>query len=275
MMNWTRRHSFIAGVGLILIANVIVLVGVIYNRSGVPDSVLKLSQRELQVPYSGRWNADNSGMSLKLLLRSTGPLNVGGSGEEGNAALFGKVKLAELGFDVSAPIDTEQGRSRLRKQRSRQVFLVLEFNGRAYQQAVELAKKIEVDELNKKQPTTLAREQNASSRLFIVDAGVNRETLRAKYPDTAQYSIVRGQIRLMVIYGHNKQTMLTGYVNKMGVERINVPIAFRSVFEPMQRIVQKNSYSAENDGRPPFEATIAFGKRLEPWIVTVSTKETQ
>ncbi|MFJ2366719.1 DUF4824 family protein [Pseudomonas sp. NPDC087697] len=271
-MNWTRRHSLIAGVGLILITNVIVLLGAIYNKSGTPDSVLKLSQRELQVPYGGREGTDNSGISLRLLLRSTGPFDVGFPGEEGSAAWFDTAKLTELGFNVSAPIDTEQDRSYYRKQRSRQVFLVLEFNGRAYQQAVELAKKVEPDELKKKQPTTLAKEQNTSSRLFIVDAGVNREILRAKYPDTTQYSIVRGQIQLMVIYRKNKQAMLTGYVNKIDAENINVPFAFRSVFEPMQRTVQKSSYSAENDGRPPFEAAIAFGKRLEPWIVTVSTK---
>ncbi|WP_040066186.1 DUF4824 family protein [Pseudomonas batumici] len=271
MMNWTRRHSLIAGVGLILITNVIVLLGVVYNKSGTPDSVLKLSQRELLVPYGGREGTDNSGMSLRLLVRSTGPFNMGFSGEEGGAVWFDKAKLAELGFDVSAPIDTEQGRSYYRKQRSRQAFLVLEFNGRAYQQAIELARKMEAAELNKKQPTTLAREQNTSSRLFIVDAGVNRETLRAKYPDTTQYSIVRGQVRLMV-YTHDKQAMLTGYVNKMGVENINVPFAFRSVFEPMQRTIQENGYSASNDGSPSFEAAIAFGKRLEPWIVTVSEK---
>ena len=62
MMNWTRRHSLIAGVGLILITNVVVLLGVAYNKSGTPESVLKLSQRELQVTYGGREGADNSGM---------------------------------------------------------------------------------------------------------------------------------------------------------------------------------------------------------------------
>ncbi|NWB96912.1 DUF4824 family protein [Pseudomonas gingeri] len=271
MMNWTRRYSLIAGVGLILITNVIVLLGVAYNKSGPPDSVLKLSQRELQIPYGGGGDTDNSGMSLRLLVRSTGPFNMGEPGEEGSAAWFDKAKLAELGFDVSAPIDTEQGRDYYRRQRSRQVFVVLEFNGQAYQQAVEFARKVEAAELNKKQPTTLAREQHSSSRLFVVDAGVNRETLRAKYPDTTQYSIVRGQVQLAV-YSYNKQAVLSGYVRRMSVENINVPFTLRSVFEPLLRTLQKSGYSGSDGGPPPFEAAIAFGKRLEPWIMTVSTK---
>jgi len=271
MMNWTRRHSLIAGVGLILITNVVVLLGVAYNKSGTPESVLKLSQRELQVPYGGGEGTDNSGMSLRLIARSTGPFNMGASGEEDSAGWFGKEKLAELGFDVSAPIDMEQGRAYYQKQHSRQAFIVLEFNGRAYQHAVEVARKMEAAELNKKQPTTLAREQSMSSRLFIVDAGVSREALRAKYPDTTQYSIVRGQVRAMV-YTHNNQAMLIGYVNQRGAENINVPFTFRSVFEPMQRTVQENGYSASNSGSPSFEAAIAFGKRLEPWMVAATAK---
>ena len=51
MIAWTRRHTLIAGLGLILGVNAIVLGGVAYNRSGEPESLLQLSERELYTPF--------------------------------------------------------------------------------------------------------------------------------------------------------------------------------------------------------------------------------
>ena len=68
-MKWTHRHTLFIGTALILMTNLVAMVGVWYNRSEAPDSILKLSQRELSLPYGGTASNDNSGISLKLVWR--------------------------------------------------------------------------------------------------------------------------------------------------------------------------------------------------------------
>lgn len=274
-----RRFSIIAGVALILLANLVALLGVKFNKSGSPDSTLRLSQRELQIPYGWRLNNDNSGISLRLQWRYPGSLTEYYQYYNNDPAWLDKDKLASLGFGVSMPINTDRGRAAYEKQRSKPVYLVLEFDGAAYQQSIELAKKADMDDSRNKEgknhkrnrPTALSQELNSNSRLFVVDAGLDREVLRAKYPDTSHYSIVHGQIKPNVVYNKEKQPMLSGYIRVVGTQSINVPLEFRNTFEPMQKGSQKSGYVAD-DERHHFEATVAFGRRLEPWIVAVSPK---
>ena len=65
MSRWPK-HSLIAGVGLIVVVNAIVLGGVAYNRSSEPESALRLSERELAAPMRGYGNKENSGIALAL-----------------------------------------------------------------------------------------------------------------------------------------------------------------------------------------------------------------
>ncbi|MDB5766741.1 MAG: hypothetical protein JWQ61_1555 [Collimonas fungivorans] len=278
MMKWTRRYSMITGVALILLTNLVVLLGVRFNHSGLADSTLQLSQRELRIPYRWRQNNDNNGISLMLQWRLPGSLNEYQQ-YNNSPGWLDKAKLASLGFNVSMSIDTDRGRTTYQKQLSKPVFLVMEFDGPAYQQSIELAKKADADDSKKKavddkkkdQPTALLQELNLNSRLFIVDASLDREMLRAKYPDTRRYGIVRGQIQPRVVYDKEKRPLMTGYVKDVSAQSINVPFEFRDVFEPIQKKNQKYGY-ADNDKRSSFEATVAFGRRLEPWIVAASTK---
>lgn len=279
MMNWTRRYSMIAGIALILVTNLVALLGVTYNHSGMPDSTLKLSQRELDIPYRWGLSKDNSGIALRLQWRFPGSLNQYQQYDDNDPGWLDKAKLASLGFNVSMPIDTDSSRTTYQKQLSKPVFLVMEFDGPAYQQSIELAKKKDADDSKKKeaddkkrkQPTALSQELNVNSRLFVVDAGLDREMLRVKYPDTRHYSIVHGQIQPKVTNNKEKQPLMTGYIKDVSAQDINVPFEFRDVFEPIQKKNQRYG-AAENDKAPPFEATVAFGRRLEPWIVAASTK---
>jgi len=277
-MNWTRRYSIIAGVALILLTNLIALSGVRFNHSGLADSTLQLSQRELRIPYRWRQDNDNNGISLSLQWRFPGSLNAYLQYSNNDPGWLDQAKLASIGFNVSVPIDTEPRRTAYQKQLSKPVFLVLEFDGPAHQQAIELAKKEDADNAKKEteddkkknQPTALSQELNLNSRLFVVDASLDRETLRAKYPDTRHYSIVRGQIQPRITYDKKKQPLMTGYIKDVSAQSINVPVEFRDVFESTRKT--QNDGNANNDKRPPFEATVAFGRRLEPWIVAASAK---
>lgn len=285
MMTWSRTRTFVAGVALILAANAVALLGVAYNRSGEADSLLKLSQRELQLPYGWGLEGESSGIALALRWRSpaeeAADARMPAMDYPGGApAWLDKGKLAALGFDVSQPEGTDKGRRHYGKQLAREALLVLELDGPAHQQALERARQHatreealyaansgskEFERRAENARKWLEREEKVSSRLFLVDAGPDAAALRAKYPDHARYAIVRGQVRPWMI-GDKTKSRLSGRVT-LSVSRINVPHAFRPVFEPLL-----GTRRGWPDAGPPFEAVVAFGQRFEPWITAASGK---
>lgn len=279
MIAWSRRRTLFAGLALILVVNGIALSGVALNRSGEPESLVQLSERELQLPY-GRWNSkENSGVELNLRWRVDAghdtPDNYYGYGAYGGtAAWLDETKLAALGFDV-AP-DRHAPRRKNRQQRTKEVLLVLELDGAAYRQSLERARKKAGDEekLRADNPGNKEFENRAkrareyaeseageNSRLFAVDAGLDAAALRAQYPDKAHYLIVRGQLRPQIVT-RDRQERLSGYISALSISRINVPVAF----QPALQHDERTNKSAR------FEASVAYGQRLEPWIVALAGK---
>lgn len=281
MITWNRTRTLVAGAALILAANAVALMGVAYNRSGEADSQLRLTQRELQLPYGGGLEGESSGIALALRWRV--PVEESADArfsampfQGGTPAWLDKGKLAALGFDVSRPVDTDRGRMHYGKQLAREALLVLELDGPACRQAFERARQHvaseeallaanpggkEFERRAQNARKWLAQEEKMSSRLFLVDAGPDAAALRAKYPDRARYAIVRGHVRLWVS-GDKTKSRLSGRAT-LSVDRINVPHAFRPVFEPLLRGARSAGWQ---DAQPPFEVVVAFGQRLEPWV---------
>jgi hypothetical protein len=280
--NWSRRHTLGAGAILILSVNAIALVGAGYNRSGEPDSRLVMTERELRPPQPWGFQTENSGMTLKLLWRLPRPeLEMRGvyydyAGYGGEAPWLDQAKLAELGFDASRSAENEDGKRHYQKLRSREVLLVLELAGPVYEAALDRARRYAEErgalaaanprqaeigssaELAKKQ---LEREQATSSRLFIVDAGLERAMLRAKYSDRARYAIVGGRVKPTLSGGENRQKV-GGYIEALNIDAVTVPLEFRPVFEGAVSIYPlAGGYTG-----PRYEAAVAFGRRLEPWL---------
>ena len=279
MMTGARRHTLIAGVSLILAVNAIALGGVAYNRSGEPECTVKLSERELQLPYHyGGWNnMENSGVELNLRWRvhagNDDYDNYYGYGSYGGTPdWLDKAKLAALGFDVSQ-VQSRATRNFKRAQ-MKEVLLVLELNGPAYRKALARAQKKASDEEALKAANSgnkeferraknsseyAQREERENSRLFVIDAGLDASVLRVQYPDKAQFLIVKGQVRPQVVT-RDKQEKLSGTVSAISISQNNVPVEFQSALK----------HTVRNDKRVPFDATVAFGKRLEPWIVALN-----
>jgi hypothetical protein len=285
MMRWSRAHTLIAGAALIVLTNGVALVGVAYNRSGDPDSVLAFTQRELQMSYKWWRDRENSGIALRLLWRvhkeeigdETDTASWYGVG--GTPAWLTKGKLGELGFDVSQPEDSDQGRRHYERQLPKEVLLVLELDGPAYAEARERAKrhadredalraanpdKKEFEQRSKEARDRMDREEDQYSRLFAVDAGLDAGALRSKYPDRAHYAIARGQVRPLVT-SSRRSSKLTGYVSELSIDEMNVPLELRNVFEHALPDAATGARSAAR-----FDATVAFGKRLEPWITAAA-----
>jgi len=279
----SRLRYLLAGAALILATNAVVLGGVAYNRSGTPESTLTLTQRELRLPYhlyGGK--SENSGLDLNLLWRvaverstNTPYVSLQDYPRTGGApAWLDKAKMAGLGFDVAELEKQKQDPRDFRLWQQKEVLLVLEFDGAAYQHVLEIARqlvtkdeallaagadkdKAQLERRLKYARDRLANEENKNSRLFVVDAGVNLQALRAKYPDRAKYAIVHGLVRPRLM-SQGKEVGVGGFVSSLSVDDINVPLQFRQVF-------------TSTAGSKQFDATVSFGKRLEPWLAAVAS----
>lgn len=267
-MNWSRKHSLIAGLALIAGVNAIALGGVAYNRSGDPDSVLRLSERELRAPYVWRGSKENSGLALRLQWRvlpndaQNKGYGWGGFSYGGTPDWLDEAKMAALGFDIDP-----QARYGAAGQLPRDVLLVLEFNADAYQAALARARNHEAD--TKEGPKRLKEEQEDSSRLFVIDAGLDRQALRSRYADRSRYAIVSGQVR-PAWQGEAGALKPAGYVSDVSVASVNVPLEMRNVFDGASLSYAENAKSTAR-----YAVELAFGQRLEPWITAAKRTQPQ
>jgi hypothetical protein len=278
--NWSGRYTLIVGLALILLTNAVALLGVYWNRSGEPESLLALTQRELRQPYGWGMDRENSGVSLQIHWRVL-------SGERsrpyyysgGSPAWLDQDKMASLGFEVNPSKDMQYDYRWASRQLSREVLLVLELDGPAYQESLQRAQQYASEQdaklaalpddramqaNAKNSHEQVMREEQDNSRLFAIDAGLDLNELRAQYPDRNRYAIVRAQVRPSV----GEQGKIASYVNKINIDEINVPREFHAVFDSRVRPV-----IGRTSGRQKFEASVAFGQRLEPWITGITVGE--
>lgn len=276
-MTWTPRLTLGAASALIVLTNAFVLAGVAYNRSGDPESTLHLSERELAVPYEWGLAKEKSAISLDITWRVAPPADEREQHARyyqhgwGVAQWLTAAKLAELGFKVPPPGEEFEADAVGRRQREREVYLVLEMDGPAYQDALRAARErlgraeaaATGAELAKSARDALDRELASNSRLFVIDAGLNSQALRTRYVDRARFAVVTGRVQPTVVGAEGKRRVL-GSVRTLSVERINVPLAFRQVFDALG---PTRTYGRDAQ-LPRFEATVAYGRRLEPWLVS-------
>ena len=104
------------------------------------------------------------------------------------------------------------------------------------------------------------------TRLFAVDAGLDRPALRARYPDRAMYAIVRGRISPM---RDRVEDDLGGFIDELSVGDVNVPLEMRPVFDG---VVGRNGY-LRSMPTVRFDATVMFGQRAEPWLANAARTE--
>ncbi|HSE01140.1 MAG TPA: DUF4824 family protein [Burkholderiales bacterium] len=279
-LNWSRGHTVAAGIALIALTNAIALGGVAWNRSGEPESVLKLTQREFLRSHGYRLDREGGGLQLSVSWRV---LSADSDAAfywnfQGAPEWLDEAKLAALGFDLSPPPAERRAAWRYERQLPREALVVLELAGPAYQKALERARARAAKEAAKGAETGktgpgspaqqavqfLKNEETANSRLFAVDAGLDAQALRAKYPDRARYTIVRGKVRLSYQYGRGQEARWRGYIADIQNAQLNVPLEFRKAIESAPRT---RAPAAVADAQPAFEVTVAFGKRFEPWIM--------
>lgn len=273
-MKRARKILLVGGVALIVAVNAFVLAGVAWNRSGVPGSVLTLTQRELGLPYAFGLDGERGGVEVVLLWRS--PM-IDDSAEAAYDMHYGRGpdwlgadKLRELGFDLKDERDAYR--------QKREVYVVLELAGASWQAALAQAQrrldralargnaeKQDID-AQKSAQEVLKYEQHKASRLFAVDAGLDAATLRQRYPDLRRHAIVAATVTPSVTV-IDKKTTFSGHIGELAVARISVPHALRGAMDGIDR-------SALDSGRATFEMDVAWGRRFEPWVTAVRPQRT-
>jgi hypothetical protein len=190
----------LAGVLLILLVNAVALTGVYLNRSGEPESRLRLSERELAVPWDWRGSKENSGLALGLNWRVGNEADAaasyygGGSLQRRHAGMAGRAAHAALGFDTAPVAETQGHARRFERQQRREVLLVLELAGPAWQRRWKGRGRTPRGTRRRRWPMPTTRSSptrparagategrgESNSRLFAIDAGLDLAALRAK-----------------------------------------------------------------------------------------------
>lgn len=278
-MNWSNRHSLFAGLGLIVLVNAIALAGVAWNRSEPADSHLQVSERELSHSYP-YWRQDNSGIALHLIHRW--PNSKPNDYSYDSLRQLSPEQMRAVGFKVPSELNDESVR-RYRRQLDRDGLLVLEFNGPLYQQQLQMAaeqlEKSRADlaavpdnkqliESHKLARETLQREQASASRLFVIDAGSDLASLRARYPDRQRYAIVQGRFDAWAWHDDGRW-QIGGSAQVPVAESINLPHRWHAVFAKLPRRPDTPGFP-HSGGDRLLNAELAFGQRLEPWVVAFS-----
>ena len=256
------RRGWIVAIVLVAVVNGIVLLGVARNRAGEPDAIVVLTERELPLGYTPD---ENTGILLRLEWTRDweGP------------DWLDTDKLAELGFDCSAPVDAAATELHYDKQLNRRVFAVLEFEGDVWERWLETrrreiadtAEEVERGEASEQEVErlrqSLASELETRSRLDVIDAGTNPEALRKRYSDRSRFIIAPAVVDLYVSSYSADDTVpptLQGRITEITVPRIHVSREHRAVFEPF--LGATGPYQG-----PRYRVNVAFGSRYEPWIV--------
>ena len=90
-----KRYGLALSIGLVIIVNAIVFSGVFYNRSGVPDAVMTMTEREVSLVRNKK---ENTGLFLKLNWEMSGAYQFHKHINQIN--WFNEDKIKELGLDI-------------------------------------------------------------------------------------------------------------------------------------------------------------------------------
>ena len=270
---FTPTRLFISGFVLLLAVNVIVLLGVLANRSGKPEVIIELTERELALPY--KMNDENSGLSLSLDWRILPEIKDDSyqtydfGGHWGSPAWFNEQKIVELGFKIDMFTCPDLKSKRKKEPLPKDAYIVLEYDGNVYQEALKRAEQNSFKGAEK----ILEAERTSRSRLFAIDAGLDAAKLRERYADRSKFIILPGIVRLDCRYEKDKKVVM-GSISDIRVDKINVPLIYRKLFDSIMTYEQTGSYnnltsySRENKS-PRYKVELAYGSRFEPWIQRV------
>jgi hypothetical protein len=229
-----RRRGLWWAAAIVLASNLGAWGAAARNRSGEPDAVLVLTERELRLPAR---EAENTALTLRLLFerwRERGDIAVT------EAGWFDRAKLESIGFDCSRPVIAENAEY-YRTRVPRTTFAALEHGESA----------------------------SLDSHLSPIDVDNDPEALRRRHPDRRRVAVVEATASLVFVSNAGQPPFLAGLVTSVLPGEINVPREWRGLLDGLRPEPEAAAVWPPPLREPRFRATIAWGKRLEPWITNV------
>lgn len=273
-----KIQGFRAAMLLLVVINGAVLAGVAGNRSGEPDAVVVLTERELKLSHQEK---ENSSVALLLNWRHF---------PDGEPEWFNKEKLEAVGFDCRTPLNGPDATLRYQKVLPRRTYAVLEYEGAAWEAwRVKEEKKIEtlvakvaVGTATRKELAAAQKRsswyQTSGSRLSPIDVGNDPKKLRQTYPDRSCYIITPAKVRLNFRAPGNGQPFapakLFGTVEQVLTDTIQVPRNKVGSLTTMQASRRRAEYFEgfnEEPHAPRYQVLVKYGKRCEPWVEAVQS----
>jgi hypothetical protein len=269
-----NRRALYAALGLLIAVNAVVLLGVVRNRSGEPDAVLTLTEREMPLSWPFR-HEENTGVSLHLNLNS----------DIEAQRWFDEAKLAELGFDTGHFRESDNWR--VYRELPRKAFVVLEYDGEAWQrhrqrqlQEIEnLVVKVREGKLKPEEAENQKKEKlfrlSIASRLFSVDVGSDAGILRRRYADRNRYLILPARVRMMVDRERDSadkegRQRFHGLVQEVLVDELHVPRRLHEGLLALPKTTRIHSgyttFDPKDPARVGYRVRVAVGRRFEPWV---------
>ena len=273
----------LAAAALLVITNAYVLGGVAWNRSGEPVSSLTLTERELGLNHYYRGSRENSGISLTLHWRVFDPhedneyLYLSGR----SPAWLDADRLRELGLDIEDFSQSDRRHRYRADDYATPTILVMEYDGETRQQALRQAEtvlaKLRRDGLASPSDQSLAnrldhfekevkRLRHQYSRLYVIDAGTDRDELVEKYGARENLLFLKGEVGLM--WRNDKPV---GYVRRLLNNRIHVPLPHAERLSALSGRAIRHA-PPESVTAPRYSVLLNTGQRLEPWVESVSVK---
>ncbi len=112
------------------------------------------------------------------------------------------------------------------------------------------------------------RDPLRDSHLVAIDVDRNPAALRARHPDRRAVAIMEATVALQYVSNPGQPPFLRGRVTSVLPAAISVPREWRGVLEGLQSASSPAPWPPPQR-EPRFRATVAWGKRLEPWITNV------
>ena len=291
-MNWRRLG---VSAGLVVLTNVFVLIGVMYNRGGEPEAQITLTEREVPLSYEAFQSEENTELALRLHWQSPAHRWQAFMIEpRPEPDWFDQAKLEAVGYDCSLPLSDPLAEQYYDKMLPREAFVVLEYGGQAWTRWLaewERAKVFMAEQVDKgkRSKQDLERLNDAydrlpksGSRLLAVDVGSDPIQLRQRYPERNQFVIVQAQMRLYFSRegktesGERWPVHLRGEVTQLLIDDIHVPFELRTVLDTLPRSEGHHGRTPSSPfvrpgevKEPRYEVTLRFGKRHEPWVTAI------
>lgn len=270
-----HRHRLWWAAALVLASNLAAWGFAALNRSGEPEAILELTERELRLPAK---QADNTALALELVLeRPRDPRDPRRPEPPREAGWFDRAKLESIGFDCTMPVTKENERY-YRERPPRSTYAVLEYDGDGWRRQVE-ASAAEPPEPaaapagtgGAPQPGTSRRtalDPLRDSHLAVIDVGNEPSALRARYPDRRRIAIVEATAVLQFVSNAGQPPFLTGRVTSVLPGEINVPREWQRLLESLQTEGAPTTWPPPSQ-EPRYRVTVKWGRHLEPWIADV------